>query len=96
MDAAREKAVRGRIAELKDELRQLRAQLAAQPKVYERVLELVKDGCNTSLDIAEEMHMPVRLAATHLRQLRVRGLVRQTGRVIKRPCGHHLLVWETV
>lgn len=97
MDAAREQAVRDRIKELKAEIRRLRAQLAAQPKVYERVFELVKDGCNTSRDIADELPTTVRLASAHLRLLQQRGLVRRTGRRIptERACSP-LVVWEAV
>ena len=45
MDAAREKAIRDRIAELQDEIAQLRAELAAQPKIYMRVYDLLNSGC---------------------------------------------------
>lgn len=97
MDAAREQAVRDRIKQLKAEIRGLRAQLAAQPKIYERVYALVKDGCNTSRDIADELPTTVRLASSHLRMLQQRGLIRRTGRTIptERKCSP-LVVWEAV
>lgn len=97
MDAAREKAVRARIAELEGEIDRLRAELAKRPKVYRRVLDLVRDGCNTSRDIAEELPTTVRLASAHLRTLRQRGLVRRTGRVIRVDDSiSPLVVWEAV
>ena len=97
MDAAREKAVRARIVELQGEIDRLRAELAKRPKVYQRVLKLVKDGCNTSRDIADELPTTVRLASAHLRLLQQRGLVRRTGRTIPtdRKCSP-LIVWEAV
>ncbi len=97
MDAARHAEIRARIVALKAELRQLWDELAAEPLVYERVLALVKDGCNTSCDIADEMPaMTVRNASATLRQLALRGLVRRTGRFIRRDDGNKLVVWEAV
>ena len=94
MDAATETAIRTRIGALQGEIRELRKQPAEQPKVYMRVLDLVKDGCNTSCDIADELPTTPRLASAHLRSLYRRGLVRRTGRIIQRDDGKRLVVWE--
>ena len=97
MDAARERAMRERIAELKSEIDRLRAQLPARLKIYERVHALLKAGCNTSQDIADELNMPVHLAAAHLCLLAKRGLARRTGRTIRTACGmSRFVVWEAV
>lgn len=97
MDAATESAVRERIAELKAEISRLRAQLAARPKIYMRVYDLVKAGCNTSRDIADEMQMTTRLASAHLRELALRGLARRTGRKIRIEGNPStFVVWEAV
>lgn len=97
MDAAAERATRARIAELKAEIDRLRAQLPVRPKIYERVHALLKAGCNTSQDIADELGMPLHLAAAHLVHLRNRGLARRTGRTIKTDCGmSRFVVWEPV
>lgn len=97
MDAARQQAIRDRIKALEAEIAGLRAQLAAQPKVYQRVLALLKNGCNTSRDIADELPTTVRLASSHLRMLKQRGLARRTGRVIRVDDSiAPLVVWEAV
>lgn len=97
MDAAREQAIRARIAELENEVRLLREKLPKRPKMWKRVHRLLLDGCNTSRDIADELNITVHLAAAHLHNLGKRGFARRTGRVIRMDgCKAPLTVWEAV
>lgn len=71
--------------------------MAPQQKRYLRVYDLLKEGCSTSRDIADETGMSAHLAISYLWDLQKRGLARKTGRVIKNEGrGRDYVVWEAV